>query len=479
MADAPASQDRRGPLAGRPAVPPRGGPAPEQPTRRPGPRRPAPAPRPRFVDACAAVAGIGFGAVLASVITNESRGSLAAPGGLLTAGGRLAALTGTYLILIMVLLMARLPWLERSVGQDQLIRWHRRLSPWAIGLIIAHVVLITLGYAAAARSSLLGEAWVLIRSYPDILAAVAGFGLLLLAGITSYRAVRRRLRYETWWVIHLYLYLGLALAFAHQIVTGTSFVGHPLVRALWIAIWISTAGLVLACRVGLPAWRSVRYGLRVVEVRHEAPDVLSVICRGRALEKLAVSGGQFFLWRFLTRDLWWQAHPYSLSALPVPPYLRITVKGPGDASRALAQLQPGTRIAFEGPYGVFTDHTRRSYDVVLIAAGVGITPLRALLEDLPAGADVVVIVRASNVADLVHRGEIAALVNHRNGRLYELVGSRHKVRLTARHIRHLAADIAERDVYICGPAGFNEEVVSAVRKLGVPEDQIHSESFGF
>jgi len=425
------------------------------------------------------LAGIGFGAVLASVIANESRGSLAAPGGLLTAAGRLAALSGTYLILIMVVLVARLPWLERSVGQDRLVRWHRRVSPWAVGLIIAHVVLITLGYAAAARSSWLAEVWLLIRSYPDILAATVGFGLLLLAGITSYRAIRRRLRYETWWVIHLYLYIGLALAFAHQIVTGASFVDHPLVRALWIAIWISTAGLVLICRVGLPAWRSVRYGLRVVEVRREAPDVVSVICHGRGLDKLAVSGGQFFLWRFLTRDLWWQAHPYSLSALPQPPYLRITVKGLGDASLMLAHLRPGTRIAFEGPYGVFTDHARQSDGVLLIAAGVGITPLRALLEDLPGGSDVVVIVRASTVADLVHRSEITALVRHRNGRLHEAIGSRHKVRFTARNIRHVVPDIAARDVYICGPAGFDDEVVTAARKLGVPDDQIHVESFGF
>ena len=436
-------------------------------------------PRPRFVSVCAAAAGIGFGAVLASVITNESRASLAAPGGLLTAAGRLAALTGTYLILIMVLLVARLPWLERSVGQDQLIRWHRRVSGWAIGLIIAHVSLITLGYAQAAKSGVLSEVWLLIRSYPDMLAAVVGFGLLLLAGITSYRAIRRKLRYETWWVVHLYLYLGLALAFAHQIVTGASFIDHPLVRALWIAIWISTAGLVLMCRFGLPAGRSLRYGLRVVEVRREAAGVVSVICRGRGLDKLPVSGGQFFLWRFLTRDLWWQAHPFSLSALPQPPYVRFTVKGLGDASHTMARLRPGTPVAFEGPYGVFTDHARLSDGVLLIAAGVGVTPLRALLEDLPRDADVVVIVRASTVADVPHRAEIAALVENRRGRLHELIGSRHKVRLTARTMRHLVPDIAERDGYICGPPGFDDEVVGAAQNLGVPDDQIHTESFGF
>ena len=436
-------------------------------------------PRPRFVNACAAVAGIGFGAVLASVITNESRASLAAPGGLLTAAGRLAGFTGTYLILIMVVLVARLPWLEQSVGQDQLIRWHRRVSGWAMGLIIAHVLLITLGYAEAARSTAVSEALVLVRSYRDMLAAVAGFGLLLLAGITSYRAARRRLRYETWWVVHLYLYLGLALAFAHQIVTGVNFIGHPLVRALWIAIWIGTAGLVLTCRIGLPALRSLRYGLRVVEVRREAPGVVSVICRGRELHKLPISGGQFFLWRFLTRELWWQAHPFSLSALPQPPYVRFTVKGLGDASRTVARLRPGTRVAFEGPYGTFTDHARVSDGVLLIAAGVGVTPLRALLEDLPGEADVVVIVRASRAADVPHRAEIAALVEHRSGRLHEVIGSRHKVGLTARTIQHLVPDIPDRDVYICGPAGFDDEVVTAARELGVPDGQIHTELFGF
>jgi predicted ferric reductase len=442
-------------------------------------RRPAPPPRPRVADACAALAGLGFGAVLAAVITGESRGSLAAPGGLISAGGRLAGFTGTYLMLIMVVLVARLPWLERAVGQDRLIRWHRRVSPWALGLIAAHVALITVGYAQAANSGVLAEIKVLITSYRDILAAVAGFGLLVLAGVTSYSYVRRRMRYETWWVVHLYLYLGLALAFAHQIVTGVSFIGHPLVRALWIVVWAATAGMVIVFRVAQPIWRSLRHQLTVVEVRDEAPGVVSVVCRGRHLDQLAVSGGQFFLWRFLTRDLWWQAHPYSLSALPRPPYLRVTIKGLGDQSRAMAHLRPGTRVAIEGPYGAFTHHARSADGVALIAAGVGITPLRALLEDLPAGTDVVVVARASTAGDLVHRAEVAELVKWHGGRLHEIVGPRHKVRFNARSLRRLIPDIAGRDIYVCGPEGFSAEIVAAASQLGAAPEQIHQEKFGF
>ena len=440
---------------------------------------PAPAPRPRILDAAAALAGLGFGAVLAAVIAGESRGALAAPGGLLTAVGRLAGFTGSYLMLIMVVLVARLPWLERTAGQDRLVRWHRQVATWAVSLIIVHVAAVTLGYAQAAATGLPHQLWVLLRSYPDMLAAMAGFGLLMTAAVTSWRYVRRRLRYETWWAVHLYLYLGLALAFAHQIVTGVSFVGHPLVRALWIVVWAATAGLVLVFRVGQPVWRSLRHRLTVAEIHEEAPGVVSVICEGRRLDRLPVSGGQFLFWRFLTRDLWWQAHPFSLSALPRPPYLRVTIKALGDQSSAIARIRPGTRIAIEGPYGAFTPHARAGDRVLLVGAGVGVTPLRALLEDLPPHVDVVVLIRASAPRDLVHRGEIAALVGQRGGLLRELVGPRHQVRIDSRSLRRLVPDIAARDLYVCGPAGFSGQVAAAARRAGVARDRIHSEAFTF
>ena len=442
-------------------------------------RRPGHTPRPWVADLLLVLAGLGLGITLALVATAESRGALAAPGGLLLVGGRLAGFVGTYLILVMVVLIARLPWLERAVGQDRLVAWHRRLGPWALWLITAHVVLITLGYARMSHTGFLRQLWVFLSSYPDLLAAMVGFGLLVMAGITSIRIARRRMHYETWWVVHLYFYLALALAFAHQVVTGVAFIGHPLARAFWIVVWAATAGMVLVFRVLLPVVRNVRHQLKVVAVSEEAPGVYSLTCTGRNLSDLAVSGGQFFQWRFLATGLWWHAHPYSLSALPQAPYLRVTVKGLGDQSRAVAHLRPGTRVFVEGPYGAFTHHVRATNRVVLIGAGVGITPLRALLEDLPRGVEATVIIRASSAEEIVHRHEVVELVAARGGRLFEVLGPRHAAQLDVRTLRDMVPDLDVSDVYVCGPEGFNETVIASCVHAGVPGDRIHVEVFSF
>ena len=423
------------------------------------------------------MAGAGLGATAALTITAETASQLTAPGGLATFAGNLTGMVGTYLALMMVLLVSRIPVTERVLGQDGLLRWHRRLAPWPISLLIAHAVLITAGYAEAARSGVWHEAGTLLRSYPDVLIATIGLALICLAGVISVRAIRRRVRREVWWTVHLYLYLALALSFAHVLVLGPSFVGHPLVRVVWSVAWAGTAGLVLAYRVGLPVLRSARHRLRVAEVWPEGPGVVSVICRGQHLDRLPISGGQFLFWRFLARGMWWQAHPYTVSALPVPPYLRLTVKSVGDHSSALARLKPGTPVAIEGPYGVFTRHAQRRPRVLLIAAGIGITSVRALLEDLPPGAKPVVVLRAARQEDLVLEPEVADLVKRRGGRLHEMTGSRAETVIDQYSLRRMVPDLTERDIYVCGPEGFVTEIVGLVRWLGVPGEAIHHEAY--
>ncbi|HEV2427146.1 MAG TPA: ferredoxin reductase family protein, partial [Acidimicrobiales bacterium] len=436
-------------------------------------------PSPSVANALGVVTLAGLVLSVGLALWTVSRASLVTPGGWWLAASRLFAFTGTYLMLVMVLLMARLPALERAVGQDRLVRWHRTVGGWPIILIALHIVTVTIGYAAMMRVGWLHQTWSFLVHYPDILASAVAFALLVMAGVSSWRLARAKMRYETWWVVHLYIYLALGLAFAHQIRTGVVFLTHPLASRVWLAGTVGVGVVVLASRVLWPVAYNLRWRLRVANVAEAAPGVYSLTVSGRRLERLAVSGGQFFQWRFLAPGLWWHSHPYSLSALPKPPYLRLTVKGLGDQSTAVSRLRPGTRVVVEGPYGAFTRHARATNRVVLVGAGVGVTPLRALLEDLERGVDVTVIVRASAPEDLVHRDELATLVARRGGTLHELIGPRDRHRLDARALARLAPRLRESDLYVCGPEGFAQAVVRAARTAGVPSERIHHEAFAF
>ena len=226
-------------------------------------------------------------------------------------------------------------------------------------LLLLHAVLITAGYTIGDRITVWEELDRLVTGYPGVITAIAGLALLVVVGVTSARLPRMRLRYETWYFIHLYAYLGVALAFSHQIATGTAFVGRPLARVYWIGLYVVTLGVLVVARLGVPLARSAYHRLRVERVIEEGPGVTSIEIGGRHLERLRARSGQFFTWRFLTRDRWWEAHPFSLSAAPDGRRLRITVKGVGDYTTRLRALAPGTRVIAEGPFGAFTAAARR------------------------------------------------------------------------------------------------------------------------
>jgi predicted ferric reductase len=435
--------------------------------------------RPVVVDVLAALAGIGLGITIGLEVTAESAGSLAAAGGIATALGRLTGLLAAYAMVVVVLLVARVPPLERAIGQDRLVSWHRRLGPWPLYLLLGHAILITVGYAQAAHDGVLHQFGQLLLTYPGILAATAGSIFLFAAGISSYRLAKRRMAYETWWSVHLYTYLALFLSFSHQIDTGASFVGHPVARLWWTALWLGTLAVVVVSRLGLPVWRSLRHQVRVVAVTPEGPGVVSILLRGRRLDRLPVAGGQFFQWRFLRRGLWWQAHPYSLSAAPAGDLLRITVKDLGDHSSGLASVAPGTRVAIEGPYGTFTADTVEQDRVLLVGAGVGTAPVLSLLQELPPETDVTVLLRGSTRDDLVLRDDVAAEVRRRGGRLVELVGPRREVRLDARALLEIVPDLGRREVFMCGPDALSHHLAAELKRAGVPKARIRFESFSF
>jgi predicted ferric reductase len=406
--------------------------------------------------------------------------------------GRLSGLLASDLMLLQVLLLARIPLAERAFGQDTLTRWHRWVGFASFHLMVLHIVLVTLGYAGPVHRNAFSQFWSLVVSYPGMLLATAGTTLLILVVVTSIRAARRRIRYESWHLLHLYAYLGVGLALPHQLWTGADFLASRAATLYWWTLYATSAGAVLGFRVGLPVWRSLRHRLEVSHVVPEAPGMVSVYLRGRQLDRLPVRAGQFFQWRFLDGPGWTRAHPYSLSAPPRADLLRITVKDLGDGSAKVANLRPGTRVLIEGPYGRLTSETYDGGPVTMLGCGVGVTPLLALLWDLPyQPGEATLVYRARGEADLAFRGELEQLAAQRGLRVVPLLGpradrpswlprqyaERGSVNGDVEVLRQIAGDVARHHLYVCGPAPWTTAVRAAARAAGVPADRVHSEQF--
>jgi ferredoxin-NADP reductase/DMSO/TMAO reductase YedYZ heme-binding membrane subunit len=429
------------------------------------------------------LAVIGLGAMAMVALWWRDTPVIHGFGALLTGAGQVLGLLSGYGFVVLVALMARLPPLERSIGADRLARWHAMGGRYVISLVTGHVLGITWGYAVTAHESVAGEAVTLLASYPDVLMATVAWFLLLGIAAFSARAARRRVAYETWYYAHLYTYLAIGLAFSHQFADGASFAGNLSARVAWSSLYALVAGLILWYRFVTPLRMLARHRFTVAGVRPEAPGIVSVYITGRDLDALGAEPGQFFRWRFLARSLAWQSHPYSLSAMPRPDMMRITVKARGDHSGSLSALRPGTRVIAEGPYGAFTP-ALSGRRVLLVAGGVGITPIRAMFAALPRrmSEGITLIYRASHPRDIVFRRELDAIAADRGAVVHYVIGSRARLGydpLSALYLRAMVPGLHRYEAYVCGPAGMTRAVVAALRASGIRRRRIHHETFDF
>ena len=242
----------------------------------------------------------------------------------------------------------------------------------------------------------------------------------------------------------------------------------------WPSASASRSGRPSGTGSGWPTWSA------------EGPGVVSLYLTGHELDRLSVRAGQYFLWRFLTPDGWWRSHPYSISAAPNGEWLRITVKDLGDGSGDLARVPIGTRVMVEGPYGILTDVKRTKPGVLLIAGGIGITPLRALLEALPARpGDITLLYRARRPQDVLFRDELEILARRRGDRRplpdrAARVGGRAARSARRPRDRDARARRARARRLRLRP-GVDDAGHGSARcaSLGVPRRQVHAERFAY
>ncbi len=400
---------------------------------------------------------------------------------LLTSLARITGLLCAYCALVQVLLLARVPWLERATGFDRLSVWHRWNGHATLWLLLVHVVTSVWGYAMLDKLTVPGEISTMLTKgiYPGMITATIGTAFLIGVVVTSIVIVRRRLNYEAWYAVHFLAYAGIALGWFHQIPTGNELVLDTGAADYWRSLYLATIVVIAVWRLLLPAAKAWRHALRVIDVVDEAPGVVSLHMAGRSVDRLRARPGQFFLWRFLARGTWWTSHPFSLSAAPAGNALRITVKSLGDHTSRIGRIRPGTRVIAEGPFGVFTAAARRREKVLLVAGGIGITPVRALLDELD--GDIVVLYRAYSEPEIVFFDELQGLSDERGTALHYVIGD-HATEQGARllspeHLRELVPDIDERDVFLCGPPAMIAHAEASLRRTGVPRRNLHVERF--
>lgn len=403
---------------------------------------------------------------------------------LLNGIGRVTGLLGTYLVLWQLLFMARLPWLEHAFGLERMAVLHKWNGYLAIGLLIGHGVFQTLGYQLGDGKDVASQLADFIASYQGLLAAIVALGLFIAIVVMSVTIARRRLAYETWYFIHLYSYLAVVLAFSHQLATGVDFAGNPAFVWYWCGLYVLVGCSLLFCRVVGQVATYWRHRFHVQAVEKEARGVFSVYITGRDLDQFEAEAGQFAIWRFLDRTRWWQAHPFSISAVPDGRRLRITVKNIGDFTSNIHTLKPGTPILVDGPFGKFIERPKNP-KVLLIAGGIGITPIRPLAEEMAAdGFDVRVLYRAHSEGDIVFKKELDAIAAREGSvrvdyLLTKAAGRRpgREAWFTPTELARLVPDIFDRVVYVCGPVGMMALVRSSLEALGISSDQIRTEVF--
>ena len=395
---------------------------------------------------------------------------------------RLAGLVAVYSLLLQVILIGRIGWIEKVFGLDRLIKWHHRNGFAAFWLILAHPVLVIFSYAQLGRISF-GQQLLIFTRNDDLFQAVIAVALFLAIIGLSLSMIRRYWRYEAWYLVHLGTYLAILLAFGHQTELGGDFANSTWFTIYWNTLYAFAFIHLVWFRFLRPAYLYQKHAFRVERTETETADSVSVYISGKHLEQFKIAPGQFMILRFLAKGFWWQAHPFSLSAVPDGKSLRVTIKNLGDFTSQIKKLQPGTKLVIDGPHGVFTPKASTNPKVLLIAGGVGITPIRSVTEALLAkGKQVVMLYANKTENDIIFKAELEQLQKHFNFPLYHVLSdesnwSGEAGYIDQEKISRLVPDAKECDVYLCGPKPMMQAIRTALKNLGTPKRRIFYESF--
>ncbi len=392
--------------------------------------------------------------------------------------GKDLGLSALLLVVLQTLLAARLRWADRLWSLNRLFAWHRWIGPAAAGFVALHALLI-LGVEDFVFFSFEKKYW------PEWVGVFFGLSLLLLVAGAVWR-FRLGLNYQSWLRLHRPLAWLLASgAVLHASTVSESFSSGP------PRLLLAGVGVVLVLgflRLRLRALLLWRQGWRVAAVNRLTARAVAVQLALPEGKKFPYLPGQFAFLSFRSAGVSAEEHPFTIASTPSRPgYLQFVIGAAGDWTAGAGRLRAGDRVRLDGPYGHFSFLlAAEQRPLVLVAGGIGITPMLSMLRFLADGGDprpILLVWSLRNEAHLFFGDELAGLARRLPGLRQEIVftqGREGRGRLDRNVLNILLAGSGrEAAVFLCGPPAMMADIAGVLQQLGFSGSRLYREEFRF
>ncbi|MCD9625039.1 ferredoxin reductase family protein [Rhabdothermincola salaria] len=378
---------------------------------------------------------------------------------------------------------ARSNGVDAPYGHDVVLRFHRQISMVALGLVLAHPIILFVTDAAPwGLLNVFDAPW---RARFGVLSVLA----LLAIVATSLWRLQLRLSYEVWRLSHDLLAVVIMVAALLHVELVGHYVAGTWRQVLWAVMSLGILGVLAWIRLIKPLAMRRRPWV-VDEVVERADDVWSLRLRPVGHDGLRFDPGQF-AWITVGRSpLRVTEHPFSMSSsAEEPDLLEFTIKAAGDFTSTVGEIQPGTRVFVDGPYGVFTPIRNEGAGFLFVAGGIGVTPIMSILRTLADLGDrrrMTLVYANQTWDDVAFADELADLEQRLELRVVHVLAEPDEDwEGEAGFVTHeiLEPNLPERPdrvrCFLCGPAPMMDAVTHDLLALGLDLEQIHNEEFVF
>jgi predicted ferric reductase len=380
-------------------------------------------------------------------------------------------------------LTARFRYVTDPWGEDVIYHFHRQISLIAVGLVVAHALIqFVVQPELFVPLSLFEAPW-------GARFAVLSIGSLILLVITALWRSKLRIGYETWHVSHIVLAVVAVTGGLLHMVGWGFYLTDPWKRALWIGLTIFWIGLLFYVRIVKPLFM-LRRPYRITEVRKERGDTTTLAMQPDGHPGFRFRPGQFGWLTVWGSPFKITGHPFSFSssAAATDGCVEMSIRNLGDFTSEIHKVPVGQRVYLDGPYGAFTIGNPADMHV-LIAGGIGITPMMSMIRTLADRGDerpVILLYGSKDWESITFREELEGLKARLNLKVVHVLqnppagwtGERGFIDAEM-FKRHLPPPYADHEYFICGPAVMMDAIEKALGEMNVPMSKYHSERYSF